>query len=314
MSDADDAVVPSGGSGARVELPERAERPLGPSLPLVATVRRWATGSAGFALGLAAAAAGVLLFTHSSRPFAALGGPLALGAVVGAVVLFFFLRAEESRLARELRTARTGTPVLRGLIARRRVAVPLLSRFASTKLGTAAVLVADGDREGALDALARPAALMRGGRLETLRAIVQADLLRGSGTAADLDRCAKELRGVAPMGNREADLYRTHVLVKAILAQGDGEAGFEVASPLSASADAEMRVYATWLRVWFDLDLDVGEGEGEGEGDDRGDRWPDLSDGDLRMATLVARAHGAESLVSKLTSRLSAIAHSVPRE
>jgi hypothetical protein len=285
----------------------------GASKPIVATVNRWAAGSAAFAVGLAAAAEGVLLFTHSTRSFESFVTPLVAAALTGAVVLTFILRAEESRLARELRTARTGTGVLRALVARRRVAQPFIARFASTPLGTAAVLIADGDREGALDLMARTPALMRGGRLDALRAIVEADLARGNG-AAGLAQCVSDLRAMPEIDNREAELYRVHVLVKAILARGDAEAGFELASRLGDSPDDEARIYATWLRVWFDLDVededeDADAGAGAGAG-----AWPALSEGELRMATLVARAHGAEELVSKLTLRVSANARSEPEE
>jgi hypothetical protein len=290
----------------------------GASKPIVATVNRWAAGSAAFALGLAAAAEGVLLFTHSSRSFESFVTPLVAAAFAGAVVLVFILRAEESRLARELRTARTGTGVLRALVARRRVAQPFIARFASTPLGTAAVLIADGDREGAMDLMARTPALMRGGRLEALRAIVEADLSRGNG-AAGLARCVSDLRATPESDNREAELYRVHVLVKAILARGDAEAGFELASHLGDSPDNEARIYATWLRVWFDFDVEDDDGAGASADGGAGasgnaSAWPALSEGELRMATLVARAHGAEDLVSKLALRVSAIARSEPEE
>jgi hypothetical protein len=289
----------------------------GASHPLVATAARWAAGSAAFALGLAVAAEGALRLAHSGRPFETLAAPLVLAAVAASLVLLFLLRAEESRLSRELRTARTGTPVLRSLVARRRVALPILARFATTTLGTAAVLIADGDRDGALDRMAKTTALMRGGRLDVLRAIVEADLRRGDGTTASLARCVSELRAMPPIDNREADLYRLHVLVKAILARGDGQAAFELATELASAVDDEARIYATWLRVWFELDLEESAADGDGDGDantDQGEPWPALSEGDLRMATLLARAHGAEDLVTKLSRRLSGIAPSGPRE
>ena len=61
--------------------------------------------------------------------------PLGLGVTVGWLLIFAMLRAEESRLARELRTARTGTPVLRALVARRRQELPFLARWSSSAWG-----------------------------------------------------------------------------------------------------------------------------------------------------------------------------------
>jgi hypothetical protein len=277
--------------------------PSAPRVPLVATTPRWVVSSAALTAGLAAAAVAFVLFTHSPRPLSSLISPIAISAGIGALLLFVLLREEESRLARELRTARVGTSVLRGLVAGRRQQLPFFARICSTKLGMAAVLVADGDRNGALDALATASRLMRWGRLEKLRAILDADLERSTGTPAGLERCVQALRGMAPIGHREADLYRIHVLVKAVLAQGDGDVGLELASELGAletrAPDDEARVYATWLRVWFDLDVEVEEAE---------EPFAPLSGGDLRMAILIARAHGAEALLSKLAERLSAIA------
>jgi hypothetical protein len=352
MADVDRFVDPGGPAGAEpggvrvggVE-PGDAEpggvgRP-GPSAALALTLPRWLAVAAALEVAIAGVVEGLLLFTHSTRGVAAFAWPLGLGATVGWLLIFAMLRAEESRLARELRTARTGTPVLRALVARRGMELPFLARWSSSKLGAAAVLLADGDREGAIDALGAGSVLMRGGRLDRLRAIVDADLERKTGTAAGLDRCVQRLRQAAPVGNREADLYRVHVLVKAVLEQGDGVAAVELAMSLGRSADDDERVYATWLRVWFDLDGEGSEEAAEGQGGepggesdghtgaatsgeaaedaaaeevgDGGDPWPALSEGDLRMATLAARAHGAESLVSKLTLRLSAIARAAAR-
>ena len=303
---------------AEAVSPEPPRQPPASSTPeaaLVATPARWLAIAVALQLGLAAAVEALLLFTHSSGSVASFAWPLGIGATAGWLLVFWMLRAEESRLARELRTARAGTPVLRALVARRRMELPFLARWSSSRLGTAAVLLADGDRDGALDALKASSVFMRGGRLEMLRAIVEADLERNTGTSVGLERCVQRLRAAAPVGNREVDLYRIHVLVKAILEQGDADTAVELASELGASASDDARVYATWLRVWFDLDdeaSDPPEGEtGGGEGGvGQGDAgsWPALSEGDLRMATLAARAHGAESLVSKLTLRLSAIA------
>jgi hypothetical protein len=293
-----------------------------PSRALVVTWSRWFAVGLALEVGLATAVEALLLFTHREGSFATFAWPLGLGATVGLLLIFAMLRAEESRLARELRTARTGTPVLRALVARRRAELPFFARWSSSKLGTAAVLLADGDREGAVDALRTASLFMRAGRLEGLRAVVEADVERKTGTAVSLERCIQRLRTASRIGNREADLYRVHVLVKAVLEQGDAEAAVELTGELAASHDDEERVYATWLRVWFELDEEPNE-ELEGElneepneesNQDRpGGEWPALSEGDLRMAMLAARVHGAESLVSKLTHRLSAIARAESR-
>ena len=313
----------------------------GPSGALVATFARWLAVGLALEVGLGAAVEALLLFTHREGSAATFAWPLGLGATVGLLLIFTMLRAEESRLARELRTARTGTPALRALVARRRAELPFFARWSSSKLGTAAVLLADGDRDGALDALRTSSVFMRSGRLEGLRAIVEADVERKTGTAASLERCVQRLRAAPPIGNREADLYRVHVLVKAVLEQGDAETAVELTGELAPSEDDEERVYATWLRVWFELDedaptadenealladgerrdSDVAEGavrsqeESQSEAADERPpgEWPALSEGDLRMAMLAARVHGAESLVSKLTRRLSAIARAESR-
>jgi hypothetical protein len=318
--------------------PDSSVQPRGrrPGVAVVATLPRWLAVCLALEVGLGAAVQGLLLFTHSAGSVSTFVWPLAVGATAGWLLVFAMLRAEESRLARELRTARTGTPVLRALIARRRLDLPFLARWSSSKLGTAAVLLADGDRDGALDSLKTASVFMRGGRLERLRALVEADLERNTGTSVGLERCVQRLRLVAPIGNREADLYRVHVLVKAVLEHGDGDTAVEIVDDLGASDDDDARVYATWLRVWFDLDEAVqdtpdgdagargGEAEaaahrppdagGVGQSDEGSEApWPALTEGDLRMATLAARAHGAESLVSKLTLRLSAIARAESR-
>jgi len=210
-------------------------------VPLVATTSRWVASSAALTVGLSAAAVALVLFTHSARPLSSFVTPIAIAGAIGSLLLFVLLRAEESRLARELRTARAGTSVLRGLIASRRQQLPFFARICSTQLGLAAVLLADGDRDGALDALATASRLMRWGKLERLRAILDADLERSTGTSVGLERCVQRLRSMAPIGHREADLYRIHVLVKAVLAQGDGDVGFEVASELGALDDRPAR-------------------------------------------------------------------------
>jgi hypothetical protein len=182
--------------------------------------------------------------------------------------------------------------------------MPFLTRWSSSCLGTAAVLLADGDRDGALDALRAASVFMRSGRIEKLRAVVEADLERHAGTPASLQRTVQRLREAPLVGNREADLYRVHVLAKAVLERGDDETAVELASEWGESTDDDVRVYATWLRVWFDLDVEQTEAERE---DGHAAREA-LSEADIRLAMLAARAHGAESLVAKLTERLSTIA------
>ena len=127
-----------------------------------------------------------------------------------------------------------------------------------------------------------------------LRAVVTADLNRDSATTASLDESIRALRDAPRLGNREADLYRTHVLVKAVLERGDPQRALDLLPSLETSPDEEERVYAAWLRVWFDLEGEVLRTEGE----ETAVEAP-LTVGELRLATLLARAHGAEKLVDK---------------
>ena len=265
---------------------------------LVATFPRWAAGSLALAAGFVAAVQAYVSFTHGERTLASFSGLLAGFVVVEAGLVYAGLRSEEARLARELRTARTGTTALRGLVLGRRQQAPFLTRLFATRLGSAAVMLAEGDRQGALEAMAGGSPLMRGGRLDRLRDMIDADAERATGTSVGLERCVGRLLELPPTGNREADLYRTHVLVKALLEQGDPEGALELYRALAPSQDEDEQVYATWLRVWFDLDVAADEGEA----------WPELGEGQLRMATLLARTHGAEKLVEMLQARLPSVA------
>jgi hypothetical protein len=268
--------------------------------PLVATPSRWLLSSAGLTGIFVAGLEAYLVYTRSEATLGSFASLIVTVGVTVTALVLAILRAEESRLTRELRTARTGTPVLRGLVARRRQNTPFLAKLFATRLGLAAVLLADGDRDGALDVMASGSPLLvRGGRLDRLRAVVDADLERSAGSPASLERSIQQLQAMTPIGNREADLYRTHVLVKALLEQGDPDTALEAVRMLESSHDDEQQLYVAWLRVWFDLDAEAA---------DYRHAWPALAEGQLRMATLLARAHGAEKLVEKLEQRVSSIA------
>jgi hypothetical protein len=91
--------------------------------------------------------------------------------------------------------------------------------------------------------------------------------------------------------------------VKAVLEEGATETALELAAELAGSSDSEERLYATWLRAWFDLDNVASDVH-----------WPPLGEGELRLASLVARAHGAERLVAELEGRLATIARPAREE
>ncbi len=287
--------------GDELELRTGAAR----GVPLVATWPRWAASAGALGAAFVCALWGYLVFTRSEQPLGSFAWLILAVCGIEGLLVLALLRAEESRVSRELRTARTGTATMRALASRRRQQAPFLARLFAARLGTAAVLVADGDRAGALELLSGGSPLMRGGRLDRLRDVVDADIERATGTSVGLERCVQRLRGIEPIGHREADLYRTHVLVKALLEQGDADTAVEVAGDLERMAaqapgqDEEQQLYATWLRVWFDLDAEAA-----------GYRhaWPALPEGQLRMAALMARAHGADRLVEKLEERVSSIA------
>ncbi len=191
--------------------------------------------------------------------------------------------------------------------------------------------------------LARTSSLRRGGRLDRLRAVVEADIERARGTPGSVVESAGRLGAMPALDNREADLYRLHVLVKALLQRGDGEGALRVARELDSSTDDEERIYVVWLRAWFDLDgfgddrgeatedADPSNGDAEGSGADTladgahtataanaanaaNATWAPLPEGELRVAALVARAQGAEKLVERIETRVAAIARTVRRE
>src|SRR5579883_2187194 len=312
--------------------PDDRAPPTARGAPLVATWGRWAAATAALAAALVVGLEVYVTLSRSERSVGSLSGALVGAGALLAAFAWVTLRAEELRLARELRTARTGTSALRTLVAGRRAGRSLWTRLLSTQLGQAAVLLADGDRSQALDVLAGGSPLMRGGRLERLRAVVEADLERAGGGATGQRACIERLRALPRVGNREADLYRTHVLVKASLELGDRPAGEALASDLRASRDDEERIYIVWLGAWFGFDgFEDGAGAGAGAGagpgagagagadapaaagappprDTHSRQWAAASEGELRVAALLARAHGADQLVALLDARIASIA------
>jgi hypothetical protein len=270
---------------------------------LVATPLRWAAGTGFVALGVVLVREAYMAIAHAPHSEWSSVWLFAIAAMPLGLVVLVILRAEEARLSSELRTARTGSPVLRGMAAQRRERAPLVARMFATRLGVAAVLLADGDEVTARQQLHGASPLAQGGRLDELRAVVDADFDRATGTSAGLERCIRHLRETQRTGNREADLYRTHVLVKAVLEEGATETALELAAELAGSSDSEERLYATWLRAWFDLDNVASDVH-----------WPPLGEGELRLASLVARAHGAERLVAELEGRLATIARPAREE
>lgn len=259
--------------------------------PLIAAPLRWLAFAAGEAITFALLGYGFIAFTHSKRTFGSLAIPIAIAIGVAGLATWAMLRAEEARLARELRTARSGTATMRGMVISRRQKLPVVLRLFATTLGTAAVLLADGERSAALDALAAGSPIMTGGRIQRLRAIIEADAERASGTSVALERAVHKLHTATRIGNREADLYRTHVLVKAVLEQAAEETATELYAELAKSSDEEERLYAVWLRTWFEL-----------EGDAAG-----ANEGELRLALLLARSQGAEELVKRLEASLEVL-------
>jgi hypothetical protein len=256
---------------------------------LVLTPARWAASSAVVATVLSGAIWALPWAVRGTVELPSERWPFEVAAaLLGALVVFVLLSGEESRLTRELRTARAGSHVARQTLLRRRRAAPWYARMASTTLGLAAVHLADGDAESAQRAFDANPIAMRYGRLDALREVVRADVLRGIGAESTLGDAIRALYNMGSLPNVEAERYRTHVLVKALLEQADGATARDLAFDLAKSTDDELRVYAAWLRAWFDLeDLSA------------------PSEGDVRKALLLARSHGAEELIAKLEAQLA---------
>jgi hypothetical protein len=179
--------------------------------------------------------------------------------------------------------------VARAQAVRRRNRTPWFSRFTAPPHGFAALLIAEGDPSGALDVLAKGSPLFLGGALATLRRVVEADAHRSDGEAA-LGRSIRELLELPSVGAVEADRYRVHVLVKAILELGDPLTARDVEGDLGASPDEDVRLYAAWLRTWFDLDTSTSA---------------PLAEGERSRAALLARNAGALDLADRLNAQSS---------
>ncbi len=226
-----------------------------------------------------------------------------VAAVAWAVLsaaFWLYLRGEEARLTRELRVARSGTSVQRRALLRRRrptpyfgiamfwyAAVRVLAALASTTLGYAAVLVAETELQAARATLGGFAQLLTFGPLRELRAVVEADLDRATGTEESLAKAIRSLYAGPAFAHHEAERYRLHVLVKALLQQGDEATARTIAEELKGSDDEVLRVYGVWLSTWFE--------------------WTHLdapTEADTRLALLLARTHGAVDLVARLEAAL----------
>jgi hypothetical protein len=214
-------------------------------------------------------------------------GPPLFAALLTLLVVALHLLAEEKRLVTELRTARAGTGVMRQLALRRRRATPWFVRWISTSVGSAAVLLAEGEVGAAEHALAWSSPLFWGKSLGALRAVVEADAKRARGDEASLGEAIRALYGMDPLSHPEAERYRLHVLVKALLEQADGATARELAETLALDPDEDRRVYWVWLRAWFGLD-----------------QLPQPASADIALARLLARAHGADDLVKRLSEPL----------
>ena len=224
------------------------------SRKLLATRGRWLAGALGLA-ALAAGGAGALpasMGTSGQR----IGWSLAIWAAMSAA-FGLYLRGEEARLARELRIARSGTPVQRGVILRRRrpapyfglamfwyAAVRVVAALGSTTLGYAAVLIASGELDAAEAALGGPGRYLSFGALRELRTVVEADAMRAIGSEASLGEAIRALYAMPAIDHVEAERYRIHVLVRALLEQGDLATARSLVDELAEHPDEDRRVYA----------------------------------------------------------------------
>jgi hypothetical protein len=223
-----------------------------------------------------------------------LGPYLLLGVLLTSTGLLS-LRTEDARLTRELRIAYAGTVTAREQAVRRRLRASWFTRLFMPPHGLAALLLASGDAESVIDLLATGSPLflsVLGARLGQLRAVITAGA-RASVAAAGLDDEARvaalsELLATPdPGGSGDLPRFRAFVLARAVLETGDVLTARDLAFELVASKDADVRLYAEWLRAWFDLD-DPGLLPAE--------------DGERRRAALHAVNAGARDLAEKLAA------------
>jgi hypothetical protein len=239
-------------------------------------------------------------FTVPSGPYLLLGLILLVTGLIS-------LRTEDARLTRELRIAYAGTVTAREQAVRRRLRASWFTRLFMPPHGLAALLLASGDPESVIDLLATGSPLylaVLGARLGHLRAIITAGARASVAAAAAATAGSDEndendearsaalvtllaTRGLDVGGSADLARFRAFVLARAVLETGDVLTARELAFDLKASRDADVRLYAEWLRTWFDLDDPGLQPEGEGE---------------RRRAALHAVNAGARDLAEKLTA------------
>ena len=233
-------------------------------------------------------------------------GPYLLLGLILLVTGLISLRTEDARLTRELRIAYAGTVTAREQAVRRRLRASWFTRLFMPPHGLGALLLASGDPESVIDLLATGSPLylaVLGARLGHLRAIIaagaRASVAAAAATASaapgdDNDEAGSaalvallETRGLDVGGSADLARFRAFVLARAVLETGDVLTARELAFDLMASPDADVRLYAEWLRAWFDLD-DPG--------------LLPADDGERRRAALHAVNAGARELAEKLTA------------
>lgn len=207
--------------------------------------------------------------------------PFIAAGIAMPFLVLFVLRAEDRRLARELRMARTASPLLRAAALARRQTLPKLLRPFSCTLGAAALSVADGDKGLSLSFLAQNPPFARGGELSVLSTLVTKDIARLGGSTAGLEEIVATLFDLSP-SHPEVLRYRAHVLARAVMQRGDPAFAEAYLDAFGESSDPDIRAYGLWVRAWFEEGaIDVA---------------PEV----FGLATLYARSLGAVPLVQRL--------------